>query len=77
MATFRSVQYIIDAGAQFLSSGYRHILNLIKELNLSDELAETTQKGAIIKNGKIYSLNYHNPVSLVTSGFFSFGQLFH
>ena len=74
MATFRSDPYLIDAGAQFLSSGYRHILNLIKELNLNDELAETTQNGAIIKNRKIYSLNYHNPFSLVTSGFLGFGQ---
>ena len=74
MATFRCDQYIIDTGAQFLSSGYTHILNLIEELNLNHELAETTQIGAIVKNRKIYSLNYHNPFSLLTSGFLSFGQ---
>ena len=76
MATFQSENYVIDTGAQFLSSGYKNISKLIRELNLTDEVVETTQNGGIIKNDKIYSLNYHNPFSLLTSGFLNFKQFF-
>ena len=71
MATFRNERYIIDTGAQFLSTGYKNILNLLDELNLKHEIAETTQKGGIIKNNRIYALDYHKPFSLLTSGFLS------
>ncbi len=74
MATFNSEKYIIDTGAQFLSSGYKNILKLIKELNIADEIVETTQIGGIVKGNRIYSLNYHNPFSLIVSGFLNFKE---
>ena len=76
MLTFQNEKYIIDTGAQFLSSGYKNILKLLKELNLTHEIVETTQKGGIIKNNKIYSLDYHNPFSLLISGFLNPKQFF-
>ncbi len=74
MATFHSKNYTIDTGAQFLSSGYKNILNLIEELSIKDEIIDVNQNGGIIRNNRIYSLNYHNPFSIISSGFLSFKQ---
>jgi len=66
--------YIIDVGAQFLSSGYTIIINMLKELEIEDIFAQTSNKFGIVKNGKIYSFNYQNPISIMTSGLYNLKQ---
>jgi oxygen-dependent protoporphyrinogen oxidase len=65
---------IIDTGAQFLSTGYPILSNLIKELNIESEFVATSPYSAIVKNGKIHTFRYDNPFSLLFSRLLSFKE---
>ncbi len=68
MVTRQTDGYIIDEGAQFLSSGYPLITDLIKEFNLGAEFVETSRLVGVVRNGSIKVFKYDKPFSLVTGG---------
>lgn len=61
-------QYIMDAGAQFLSSGYPILSELIKEFGIEDEFVETSRLVGIVRQGKIRKFRYDQPLSLLFGG---------
>ena len=65
MTTLKVEDFIIDGGAQFLSSGYSIISDLINELGLSFEFIKTSPYVGIVKGGKICKFRYDNPFSLL------------
>jgi oxygen-dependent protoporphyrinogen oxidase len=60
--------YVIDRGAQFLSSGYPLLSQLIKEVGLADSFVKTSPWVAIRRAGKIHKFRYDNLFSPVQSG---------
>ncbi|MDR2012603.1 MAG: FAD-dependent oxidoreductase [Rhodanobacter sp.] len=64
----------IDRGAQFLSSGYRVIPELIQQCGLSAQLRLVTPWSATVSSGRIHRLNAHRPWTLIGSGLFGFMQ---
>lgn len=63
--------FVIDAGAQFLSTGYKNILSLVQELGLSQQLVEVSPRLAIVKDGRPRRVHPHQPHTLFTSGLLS------
>jgi len=72
MATESKDGYIIDSGAQFLSSAYPIISKLIQELGLSKSFVDVSQWVGIIREGKIRKFRYDRPLSLYFGGLFNF-----
>ena len=68
MISDRADPYIIDAGAQFLSSEYPLISGLIKEFGIEDEFVETSRVVGIVRQGKIRKFRYDRPLSLLYCG---------
>ncbi len=66
--------YIIDTGAQFLSSGYPILASLIKEFKIKSKFVPTSPYCGIVKNGKIHTFRYDNPFSLLFSGILTFKE---
>ncbi len=66
--------YIIDTGAQFLSSGYPILASLIKELKIKSKFVPTSPYCGIVKNGRIHTFRYDNPFSLLFSGLLTFKE---
>ena len=66
--------YIIDTGAQFLSSGYPILASLIKEFKIKSNFVPTSTYCGIIKNGKIHTFRYDNPFSLLFSRLLNFKE---
>jgi oxygen-dependent protoporphyrinogen oxidase len=60
--------FLIDRGAQFLSSEYRILLSLIAELGLEHNVRESSLWSAIVRNGKIRRMRAHNPLHALKSG---------
>ena len=57
--------FIIDGGAQFLSSGYPILSELIEELGLSAQFVETSPYVGIVRDKKVRRFRYDNPFSLL------------
>jgi oxygen-dependent protoporphyrinogen oxidase len=68
MHTHTEAGFVMDAGAQFLSSEYPILSSLIEELGLASERVTMPSTMGIVKNGTIRKLRYSNPFSLLTSG---------
>ena len=66
MATVKTDNFIVDSGAQFLSSGYEIISNLINELGFGYKFIKTSPYAGIVKDKKIYKFRYDNPFSLLS-----------
>lgn len=60
--------FLIDRGAQFLSSEYDLLLSLATEFGLQKSLRETSPWSAIVRNGKICRIRSDNPLHALTSG---------
>lgn len=60
--------FLVDRGAQFLSSEYRLLLSLAVELGLGNNVRETSHWSAIVRNGKIRCIRPDNPLHSLTSG---------
>lgn len=54
--------HVVDRGAQFLSTRYRVILDLLRDLDLETQWCETTQLSAIVKSGKPVALHTSRPM---------------
>ena len=65
MATVDVGGFVIDGGAQFLSSGYPVITSLIGELGLASAFVQTSPYVGIVKGGKVRRFRYDNPFSLL------------
>ncbi len=68
MISDRYDQYILDAGAQFLSSEYPILSELIKEFGIEDEFVEISRTVGIVRQGKIRKFRYDQPLSLLFGG---------
>jgi oxygen-dependent protoporphyrinogen oxidase len=62
--------FVIDRGAQFLSTAYPHLPKLITELGLGAAWRPTSPHAAIVRNGEPRRVHYRNPLTLVTGGTF-------
>lgn len=60
--------FLVDRGAQFLSSEYRLLLSLANELGLGNMVRETSPWSAIVRNGQIRRMRADNPLHVLTSG---------
>ncbi|MCX6168109.1 MAG: NAD(P)/FAD-dependent oxidoreductase [Ignavibacteriales bacterium] len=60
--------FILDRGAQFLSSEYNLLLSIAAELGLKSNIHETSPWSAIVRNGKICRMRLDNPIHTLTSG---------
>lgn len=60
--------FVVDRGAQFLSSQYTLLLSLAAELGLTPGIGETSPWSAIVRNGKIRRMRVDNPLRVLTSG---------
>ncbi|MGB8265569.1 MAG: NAD(P)/FAD-dependent oxidoreductase [Candidatus Velthaea sp.] len=60
--------FLVDRGAQFLSSEYRLLLALADELGLEGSLRETSPWTAIVRDGNVRTLHAGNPLAPLTSG---------
>ncbi len=63
--------YLIDGGAQFLSSGYPILTELIKELGIEHEYVETSRSVGVVKKGEIRKFRYDRPHTLLFGGILS------
>jgi len=68
MVTDSSDGYLMDGGAQFLSSEYSILSGLIDELGLAHEYVETSCSAGVVRNGKIRKCRYDRPHSLLFGG---------
>lgn len=60
--------FLIDRGAQFLSSEYRLLLSLAAEVGLEKSVRETSQWSAIVRDAKTRRMRADNPLHALTSG---------
>lgn len=74
MQTDSTEGYIIDGGAQFLSSAYSILPRLITELGIISEFVETSTSIGIVRNGKIRKFKYDKPFTLLSGGLLSFKE---
>jgi protoporphyrinogen/coproporphyrinogen III oxidase len=75
MTTDRVNNLIIDKGAQFLSSKYVHIHNLLNEIGLKNELLTIKSLSGIVRDGVIREINPYKPWTITTRGLLSFPSL--
>lgn len=66
--------YILDGGAQFLSSAYPILSRYIHELGLASEFAETSAWAGVVRGQRIRSFRYDKPFSLWTGGLLKFRE---
>jgi oxygen-dependent protoporphyrinogen oxidase len=76
MATDAINGYVIDSGAQFLSSAYPIIKSLIKKMGLVNDFIKTSPWAAIRRNGTIHRFRYDDVFSPVRSGLLGWGEWF-
>lgn len=76
MLSDKSDNFIIDTGAQFLSSAYPILSSLIQEFEIKTNFVKTAPHCGIVRNGKIFIFRYDNPFSLLLSGLFTFKEWF-
>lgn len=60
--------FVVDRGAQFMSSEYRLLLSLAAELGLASGIRETSPWSAIVRDGKIRRTRADNPLDALGSG---------
>jgi oxygen-dependent protoporphyrinogen oxidase len=60
--------FLIDRGAQFLSSEYSLLLSLASELGMATSVRETSPASAIVRGGKSRHLRGGRPLDALTSG---------
>ena len=66
--------YIIDKGAQFFSSTYRILYDLLEELGLKSSFVDTNKWIGIVRNGKLCKFRYDKPTTLLEGGLLSYKE---
>lgn len=74
MVTDSSDGYLMDGGAQFLSSEYSILSELIEELGIVSEYVETSHSIGVVRKGKIRKFRYDRPHSLLFGGLLSISE---
>jgi protoporphyrinogen/coproporphyrinogen III oxidase len=74
MSTERLDGFIVDRGAQFLSSQYGLILSLARDLGLAPSIQRTSPWSAVVRNKKIHRIKADRPLDLLTSELFTFSE---
>jgi protoporphyrinogen/coproporphyrinogen III oxidase len=69
--------FVVDCGAQFLSTGYPRLLPLLGRLGLADDLVRTGTGVGIVRDGTIRRVSATNPLRLVSAGVLSSGEALH
>lgn len=69
MTTDKVNDWLIDRGAQFLSSEYSTLLPLVHELGMSSELVEVSDWSGIIRHKKIRNISAKRFFSPIISGY--------
>lgn len=54
--------HVADRGAQFLSTEYRLILDMLRKLDISQQICETSQCSAVVRNGVPRSMRVDHPL---------------
>jgi oxygen-dependent protoporphyrinogen oxidase len=68
MTTETTDGFVIDRGAQFLSTAYAHLPALVSELGLQTLWRPTGARAAIVRDGEPRRVHYRNPLSFATGG---------
>lgn len=76
MATEVTNGYVVDCGAQFLSSAYPVINQLIEEFNLGHDFVRTSPWAATIRENSAHRYSYEDILSPVKNGFLSWAEWF-
>lgn len=71
MTTDKINGYLIDRGAQFLSTYYSTLMPLIKELGMSTDLLEASSWMGIVRGQKIRKISINHLLSPILSGYLS------
>lgn len=64
----------IECGAQFLLSGYRYVLPLLRRYELGLRLREFTRRTALERGGRLHRVDFRRPWSLASSGLLSWRE---
>ena len=75
MSTDLREGYCIDRGAQFLSTGYAVIGDLIAQLGLAGDLERTSQYSGTVRAGRVRVVEHGKPWTYVSSGLLRWGDL--
>lgn len=65
----------IECGAQFLLSGYRYVLPLLRRYQLGLRVREFTRRTALERGGRLHRVDFRRPWSLASSGLLSWREL--
>jgi oxygen-dependent protoporphyrinogen oxidase len=76
MKTEQLNSHYLDFGAQFLTQGYTHILSLLKEVNLQQDLIMYEPWLALAEGKKITRFNLNNPTQFFFSGLLTWSLRF-
>lgn len=63
--------FVVDRGAQFLSSEYELLLSMIREMGLEPAIRRTSRWSAIVRDGKVRRIRADHPIDSLTSGLLS------
>lgn len=67
-------EHYLDCGTQFITADYRHILRLLQELGLKQELVAYQPWLGLLQGSKNTQINLNDPLQLMTSGILSWRQ---
>ena len=77
MTTDNIESYLIDRGAQFLSTEYSTILPLLQELGIDSEVIETSPWVGIVRDQKIRKISPNHFFSPIFSGYLSLKESYY
>lgn len=66
--------YVVDRGAQFLSSAYPTLLSLIREVSLDGSVQEASPWMALVRDGKVCRASLAHPFSFAVGGPLTWGE---
>jgi oxygen-dependent protoporphyrinogen oxidase len=76
MSTDRRDGFLIDRGAQFLSTGYAVIRQLVAELNMEDQWTRAPRWAGIVRDGRARRASAFFPWTVATGGLLHWGDTF-
>lgn len=66
----------IECGAQFPSTGYRHIPQLFERMGLAGSIEKASPWAAYERKGQLHKINPRRPITFMTSGLLRWNELF-
>lgn len=68
MSSQRSAEGIFEHGAQFMSSAYSVLPQLLSELGMSKDVVPTSRRSGAVIDGRLFTFDVRRPLSMLTSG---------